>query len=75
MKVTNRTALSTAEFVDVRRALPEHENLQQVMTWALADQSGAFTPGVVSQVIVQDEFSHDVIIPWRNALTLVFETT
>lgn len=75
MIVTNHTALPTAEFETIQSALPEHENLQQVMTWALGDQSGAFVSGVVSQVVVQDEFNHDVVIPWRNGLTLVYETT
>jgi hypothetical protein len=75
MRVTNRTTLSIAEFDEIKSDLPEHENLQQAMAWALGDQSGAFMPGVVSQVIVQDEFSHDVVIPWRNGLTLVYATT
>ena len=75
MIVTNRTALPAAVFEAIQRNLPAHENLQQVMTWALADQSGAFVAGVVSQVVVQDEFCHDVVIPWRKSLTLVYETT
>ncbi len=75
MIVTNHTSLPIETFASVQNALPALESLQQVMTWALADQTGAFEPGVVSQVIVQDEFSHDVVIPWRDGLILVYETT
>lgn len=32
-------------------------------------------PSNVSDVIVQDEFTHDVVIPWRQGLHLVFDTT
>jgi hypothetical protein len=55
--------------------LPVHENLQQVMQWALADRTSSFIPGVVSNLIVQDEFSHDVIVPWQDGLVLVYDTT
>lgn len=75
MIVTNHTTISTEEFSAIQSELPTHENLQQMMKWALADQTGAFCSGIVSQVIVQDEFSHDVVVPWHDGLTLVYETT
>ena len=75
MTVTNHTALSAEEFSAIQSELPDHENLQQMITWALADQAGTFCSGVVSQVVVQDEFNHDVVVPWRDGLTLVYETT
>jgi hypothetical protein len=75
MRVINHTALSPESFALIVGLLPEHENLQQVMQWALADRTGSFLTSVVSQVVVQDEFSHDVIVPWRDGLVLVFDTT
>ena len=75
MRVTNRTPISDVSFQAIQSELPAIENLQQLMNWALADQSGRFTPGVISNVIVQDEFSHDVIVPWRDGLVLVYDTT
>ena len=35
------------------------------MHWALADLSG-FLPQVVADVIIQDVFTHDVVVPWRD---------
>jgi hypothetical protein len=75
MRVINHTTLPADAFAMLVEEVPEHENLQQVMNWALADRTGTFVPSVVSQVIVQDEFSHDVVIPWRDGLTLVYDTT
>jgi hypothetical protein len=46
-----------------------------VMAWALSHPPGTFIPSVVAEVIVQDEFTHDVIVPWREGLVLVYDTT
>jgi hypothetical protein len=45
------------------------------MTWALSDPAKRFIPGVVKDVVVQDEFTHDVIVPWGPELVLVYDTT
>lgn len=44
------------------------------MHWALSDPS-RFLPQVVADVIIQDEFTHDVIVPWRDEVVLVYDTT
>jgi hypothetical protein len=75
MRVINHTTLAPDVFAQLLEDVPAHENLQQLMKWALADRTGTFVPGVVSQVVVQDEFSHDVVVPWREGLTLVYDTT
>jgi hypothetical protein len=75
MRLVNRTSLPAEKFAAILGQLPEHENLQQVMQWALADRTGAFIRGVVSQVVVQDEYSHDVVVPWHDGLVLVYDTT
>ena len=74
MIVVNRTSLSPAKFTAIQKDLPHHQNLQQVMAWALADKSGAFMSSIVSQVVVQDEFSHDVVVPWQG-MNLVYDAT
>lgn len=45
------------------------------MKWALANPKGGFIPSVVADVIVQDEFTHDVIVPWRDGLVLIYDAT
>ena len=73
MRVVNRAGLSPAQLASVEEELPEHNSLRDVVNWGLAQ--AACTPQVVAEVVVQDEFSHDVIVPWRDGLFLVYGTT
>lgn len=75
MPLLNHAKLTAAEILEIERELGAQKNLQDVMEWALSQPAGTFVPQVVAQVVVQDEFSHDVIVPWRNGLTLVYDTT
>ncbi len=59
---------------DQRQTL-EHEvvglqSLHALLQWAFAQRP----PSDVAEVVVQDEFSHDVVLPWRDVY-LVFDTT
>lgn len=46
-------------------------SLQEVVRWGFAQTP----PRDVAQVIVQDEFCHDVVLPWRDGIYLAFDTT
>jgi hypothetical protein len=71
MVLTNRAGLPAAEHAALERALGAPTNLQQVVRWGLAHRP----PLIVVDVVTQDEFTHDVVLPWRDALYLVFDTT
>lgn len=45
--------------------------LEEVIRWWLAQP----TPRIILEVIVQDEFCHDVVVEWEGGLHLVFDTT
>jgi hypothetical protein len=75
MRVANHANLSSAAVAEIVADLSGQENLKDVMSWALSSRSGAFIPSVVAEVIVQDEFTHDVVVPWRDGLVLVYDTT
>jgi hypothetical protein len=75
MRVLNYAHLTPEAVAQITAELSGQENLQGVMSWALSAPKGTFIPSVVSEVIVQDEFTHDVIVPWRNGLVLVYDTT
>jgi len=53
----------------------KQQNLKEMMAWALSQPRGTFLPVIVSDVIVQDEFTHDVIVPRSDGLVLVYDTT
>jgi len=75
MRVLNHAKLPSEEVADIAKELSTQENLKDVMAWALSAPRGTFISSVVAEVIVQDEFTHDVIVPWRNGLVLVYDTT
>ncbi len=54
----------------VQREVAPLRLLEHVVRWAFSQTP----PSDVADVIVQDEFSHDVVVPWRG-VHLVFDTT
>jgi len=46
-------------------------SLQEVVRWGFAQKP----PRDVAEVVVQDEFCHDVVLPWRGEIYLAFDTT
>jgi hypothetical protein len=74
MEVTNLTTLPEDEFAKLETELAKHKTLGQVLTWASAKPKDEFLPQIVAEVITQDEFTHDVIVPYKN-LFLVYDTT
>jgi hypothetical protein len=75
MRVINHANLPQEEIAQMENVLSGQQNLNDVMKWASSHPTGMFIPSVVSEVIVQDEFTHDVIIPYRDGLVLVYDTT
>ena len=75
MRVLSHATLSSETLAAIQEELSAQENLKDVMLWALSCPRRDFIPSVVAEVIVQDEFTHDVIVPWRDGLVLVYDTT
>lgn len=75
MAVTNRANLSSVEMASIEKEVADHRSLEQVLRWGLSQPAGARLPQVIADVIVQDEYSHDVIVPWRAGLVLVYGAT
>lgn len=74
MQITNLANLSKSEFAKLESELAKHKTLGQVLTWATAKPKGDLLPQIVSEVVTQDEFTHDVIVPYKD-LFLVYDTT
>lgn len=73
MRLINQSKHPFERIAELEAKIPEQENLKDVMDWALSDASG-FLDQVVADVVIQDEFTHDVIVPWRDVV-LVYDTT
>jgi hypothetical protein len=48
-----------------------HRTLEDVVRWGIAHRP----PWTVDDVVVQDEFTHDVVVRCRDDLYLVYDTT
>ena len=75
MRILNHAHLSAEQLATIENELPEQRTLLDVFKWGREKESHTLTPGVVAEVIVQDEFTHDAIVPWRDGLVLVYGTT
>lgn len=74
IKITNLAHLAENEFAEIEAELADQKTLGRVLTWASAKPKGDFLPQTVAEVITQDEFTHDVVVPYKN-LFLVYDTT
>ena len=74
MKIENLAKLPDDEFAELEMELAKLKTLGQVLTWAGTKPKGDFVPQIVAEVITQDEYTHDVIVPYKD-LFLVFDTT
>lgn len=53
------------------RELEGLEILEEVLRWGLALSEG----GEILEVVIQDEYSHDVVMAWESGYHLAFDTT
>lgn len=74
MKVYNYANLESDEFTEVEKIVAQHESLAAALRWATSRPRGECVSRIVANVVAQDEFTNDVVIPWRN-LYLVYDTT
>lgn len=74
MKITNLARLSENEFAELETELAKQKTLGQVLAWANSKPKQDFLPQTVAEVITQDEFTHDVVIPYKDFF-LVYDTT
>ena len=56
---------------EVRQAVASHRNLSDVVRWLSATGS----MDALSDVVTQDEFTHDITVLWGGDVFLVFDTT
>lgn len=71
---TNLSRLASDDFASLEKELASHKTLGDILTWAGAKPKQDVISQIVAEVITQDEFTHDVIVPYRS-LFLVYDTT
>ncbi len=67
----NHARLSDAQAQRLVLELRGLHTLEEVVRWGLRQPVAR----MVLEVVVQDEFCHDVVMEWEGGLHLVFDTT
>jgi hypothetical protein len=67
----DRAGLAPAAYTALDGETAGHVTLADVIRWGLRQEPQR----VVVEVVVQDEYTHDVIVPWAEPLHLVYDTT
>jgi len=74
MKITNLAELSENEFAELEKDLAKQKTLGRALAWANSKPKQDFLPQIVAEVVTQDEFTHDIVVPYKN-IFLVYDTT
>jgi hypothetical protein len=69
--LTEHVGLTPEQRSALVRELAPLGTLQDVVQWGFSRSP----PSDVAAVVVQDEYCHDVVMPWREGLHLAFDTT
>jgi hypothetical protein len=71
VSLINHTRLPNATFRDLQVAVAGHATLERVLEWGRTQ-----TPARrVEEIITQDEFTHDVLVPLDNSQYLAYDVT
>ena len=70
MSVIDRAALPAETLAQLERDVARLASLAAVIRWGLA----LSPPAIIADVVVQDEYCHDALLPW-GYWWLVFDTT
>lgn len=66
-----REGVSPAVLPAIEAVLATQKTLEDVVRWALSQ-----TPArLIERVVVQDEYTHDVVLAWSEGVYLVYDTT
>lgn len=71
MALRDRARTDPATLAAIEAAVGAHRTLDEVVRWGLS----ATPERRVLAVVVQDEYTHDVVIGWSDELYLVYDTT
>jgi hypothetical protein len=56
---------------ELRSLVTRHRTLEDVVRWGLAQSP----PALIANVVVQDEYTHDVVVPHPSGVVLAYDTT
>jgi len=71
VKVENRAQLEPGEFARLDANLTAQRSVRHVLDWLSRHEP----PLRMEDMVTQDEFSHDILVPYEKQLYLVYDST
>jgi hypothetical protein len=71
LALENRAGLDEPALATLAQTIARHFTLQDVVRWGAVQTP----PRIPVDVVVQDEFNHDVVLPMSDRIHLVYGTT
>lgn len=71
MSLFLRASVDAATLADIEAVTGSMRTLEDVVRWGLLSKARR----MIEEVVVQDEYTHDVVMPYADGLYLVFDTT
>jgi hypothetical protein len=69
--IASSANLPPATLSAIEAVVSRHKTLEDVVRWGLALHPAR----LVERVVVQDEYTHDVVLRWEDGVYLVYDTT
>ena len=69
--VEMRAGVAAETAAEIERLVAGQRTLEDVVRWGLAQ----VPPRLVERVVVQDEYTHDVVVGYADGVYLVYDTT
>ena len=70
-ELTDHAGLAGGDHARLASLVATHSTLEAVLTWSRT----ASPPRKIAELITQDEYTHDVVLPFEGDLYLVYDTT
>lgn len=71
MAIDERASLDPETRASLEATAGQHRTLEEVVRWGLLRRP----PAPVVDVVIQDEYTHDVVVRYNDGIYLVYDTT
>lgn len=75
MKIKNISNIDEDRILVLDKLLPHSQNLMGIFNFFVINKELILLKEIVANIVKQDEFTNDVIIPLKDGLVLVYDTT
>ena len=75
MRLDDLANLDPARRAALEREVTTHGSLVDAIRWSIAAEPGRSPADAIANVVVQDEYTHDVVLRWRDGHAIVYDTT